>query len=154
MILTDRFNKGFGKVTHTLINDWTWEKIVERISINVNTNTKYLHNFGDGGFTLGGMENDPMIAEVLEFLQPLAPTYHTRAGLYAGIQSNSKTFDLHADPGQHLWIWQILGSTPWQVEDKYFQLEKNDMLYISPGLMHKAIPDMPRASISFSLEKN
>ena len=121
--------------------------------MDLDINPKYLRNFKNGGFTLGGMENDSYIKSVLNFLQPLKPNYFCRASIYAGVKSDSETFNLHVDPGQHLWVWQIIGNTKWQVEDEYIMLNTNDVLYISPGLQHKAIPDSPRASISFSLEE-
>lgn len=153
MISTDLFGNGFGKVSHSLINDWTWEKINKMIKTNTDINPKYLRQFKNNGFTLGGMEHDPYIKSILDFMHPLKPNYYARAGLYAGLKYNSETFDIHSDPGQHLWVWQIIGNTQWQVEDEYLILNTNDVLYISPGLKHKAIPDSPRASISLSLEE-
>lgn len=154
MIDTTSFNVRWGVVDHTLdSNKWTWDKIHSLVEHQTSINNLYYRNFGEGGFTLGGLDQDPYCKDVLDFLQPLLPNYYARAGLYAGTTPTSKTFDLHKDPGQHLWVWQIIGDTLWQVEDSKFVLQENQMLYILPGLLHCAIPDSPRASITFSLEE-
>jgi hypothetical protein len=48
----------------------------------------------------------------------------------------------------------LIGETKWIVEDQEYILKPNEVLYISEGLMHEAIPNSPRASITLSLEKN
>lgn len=154
MINTDSFRKQWGIVEHTLPTDyWTWERINTFTDEQQTINRLYYRYFGNGGFTLGGLESEPFCKTVLAFLHPLAPTYYARAGLYAGTNHNSKTFNLHKDLGQHLWVWQVIGDTPWQVGDHQFVLKKDQVLYVPAGVDHCAIPNAPRASISFSLEE-
>lgn len=151
--LTNFFGKQDGLVSHSLLNDWTWERVQEFQATQFSKNPKYVRDLGNGGFTVGGAESIPSIKKVLEYLQPLCPEYHARAGLYVSLTDNSETFPLHSDPGQHLWVWQVIGSTPWQVGDNYFRLEQGEMFYIRPGVEHRALPDSPRVSISISLEE-
>jgi len=154
VINTDSFGKQWGIVEHTLPADyWTWDRINTFTDVQQTINRLYYRYFGNGGFTVGGLDTEPFCKTVLEFLHPLAPTHYARAGLYAGTKSDSKTFNLHKDPGQHLWVWQVIGDTPWQVGDQQFVLKKDQVLYVPAGMDHCAIPDSPRASISFSLEE-
>ena len=148
------FNKNWGIVSHHLPADyWSWEKISLILEQKITDSPERYTKFSGGGFNVSGLDSDPLCEKILNFLKHLNPQYHTKAELYAGVNDNSKSFDLHVDPGQHLWIWQILGNTPWQVEDSIFILEKNQVLYITPGLKHCALPNSPRASITFSLEE-
>ena len=154
MINTDSFDKQWGIVEHTLPTDsWTWDRVNAFADHQKSVNRLYYRYFGNGGFTIGGLDSEPFCKTVLDFLRPLAPTYYARAGLYAGTKADSKTFNLHKDPGQHLWVWQVIGDTPWQVGDQQFLLKENQVLYIPAGMDHCAIPNAPRASISFSLEE-
>jgi hypothetical protein len=153
VIDVNNFKVGSKKVNHSLINDWTWDKIQDRINKNNEIQPKHYRDLGNGGYTLGGMHHDSYCYDVLMYLKSQKPDYHPRAGLYVSTQNDSKTFSKHSDPGQYLWIWQLIGTTKWIVEDQEFILKPNDVLYISEGLMHEAIPDSPRASITFSLEK-
>lgn len=153
MIDTSNFAKTWGTVKHELENNWTWESVLELVHTQTVSNPDCLRELGDGGFTLGGLAHEADCKRVLEFLQPLEPDYYARAGLYASLTKNSKSFPLHSDPGQHVWIWQILGSTPWHVDGEEFELAQGQLLYITPGTVHGARPNRPRASISFSLEQ-
>lgn len=153
MIELNDFQVGFKKVNHNLTNDWNWEKIKNIVIKNTNIHSAYYRDLGEGGFTLGGLENDDYCKTILSFLHSHKKNYYARAGLYASTKTNSKSFSKHNDVGQYLWIWQIIGNTLWEVEDCQFMLNCNEMLYISPGLYHRAIPDSPRASITFSLEE-
>lgn len=154
MIDVNEFKAGSKKVEHSLVNDWTWEKINAIVDNNTKINSDYYRDLGNGGYTLGGMYIDPYCYKILEYLYSKKPDYYPRAGLYVSTQSNSKTFSKHSDPGQYLWIWQLIGETKWVVEEQEYILRPNDVLYISEGLVHEAIPDSPRASITLSLEKN
>jgi hypothetical protein len=153
MIDLNNFEVGSKKVNHSLINNWTWEKIEQIVSDNTEINPQYYRDLGNGGYTLGAMHRNDYCMKVLEYLHLNKPEYHPRAGLYVSTKSDSKTFSRHSDPGQYLWVWQLIGETKWVVEDKEYILKPNEVLYISEGLMHEAIPDSPRASITFSLEK-
>lgn len=154
MINVDNFNKTWGVVDHRLPTDyWTWDRIDQFKEQQIAVNRLYYRYFGNEGFTVGGLDTEPFCKTVLEFLQPLAPSYYARAGIYAGKRDNSKTFNLHVDQGQHLWVWQVIGNTPWQVGEEEFILEENSVLYVPPGIAHCARPNSPRASISFSLEQ-
>lgn len=154
MIDIASFDKNWSIINHTLdITEWDWSRIDSLVLSQTAINKKYYREFDNGGFTLGGLDNDPFCKIVLSFLHNLQPNFYARAGLYVSTTSNSKTFDLHKDPGQHLWIWQIIGNTPWQVDNSQITLAQNQMLYIPPNVSHCAIPDSPRASITFSLEE-
>jgi len=154
MIDLSNFNKQSGKVSHNLINSWSWDDIANFKENSIRDNVRYYQHLGNGGYTIGGVENSCLtVKEVLEFLHPLLPTFHARAGMYVSENAESKTFPLHNDPGQHLWIWQIMGNTLWQVENHYMNLQEGELLYILPGVYHRAIPNSPRASITFSLEE-
>lgn len=153
MIELNQFKEGFRKVDHSLINTWDWEKISLRVTQNIATEPRYYRDLGNGGFTLGGMDLDPYCKIVLQYLHLNKPGYHPRAGLYVSTKPDSKSFPKHNDPGQYLWIWQILGNTRWIVEGQEMTLRCGEVLYISPGLYHHAIPFEPRASITFSLEQ-
>jgi mannose-6-phosphate isomerase-like protein (cupin superfamily) len=151
MIDTRSFNKDFGKVQHSMLNDWTWNKVATCIGEVVAKTPERYKGLGDGGFACWGFE--PYFTDVLQFLQQLELTYQPRAQVFGSADYNSKSFDLHRDPDQHLWIWQVIGSTPWQVEDQEFVLETNEILYMPPNLLHCARPNSPRVSFTFSLEK-
>ena len=153
MIDTNNFEVGFKKVNHSLLNSWDWSKIKIRMQENFEINPKYYRDLGHGGFTLGGLDKDSYCKEVLNYLNLQKPNYHARAGMYVSTRNDSKSFSKHNDPGQYLWIWQIIGNTKWNVEDEEIILNCNEVLYISPGLYHYAIPDSPRASITLSLEQ-
>jgi hypothetical protein len=154
MLEVNNFSDGFCKVSHTLKNDWNWDKIYSLVDFNYINTPTYYNDLGNGGFTIGGIENfDPLCSDVLKFLKSKKPNYYSRASIYVSTLSNSKSFPLHNDPGQYLWIWQIAGETPWVVDNKNIILKENEMLYISPGLYHMAVPDSPRSSITFSLEE-
>jgi hypothetical protein len=154
MIDVNSFKKNWGIIDHSLdVSSWSWDRISILTKSLKEVNPNFYKEFEDGGFTLGGLYTDAYCKKILDFLQPLCPTYYARASLYAGAQINSKTFPLHIDHGQHLWIWQIIGDTPWQVENSKFILKKNQLLYILPGLKHCANPNLPRASITFSLDE-
>lgn len=153
MIDVNEFRIGSKKVSHSLVNDWTWEKINKTVEEITKIEPKYYRDLGNGGYTLGGVYRDSYCYEILKYLQSKKPEYHPRAGLYVSTQSDSKTFSRHSDPDQYLWIWQLIGETKWIVEDQEFILKPNEVLYISEGLMHEAIPNSPRASITLSLEK-
>ncbi len=93
MINTDSFGKPWGIVEHTLPADyWTWDRINTFTDVQQTINRLYYRYFGNGGFTVGGLDTEPFCKTVLEFLHPLAPTHYARAGLYAGTKSDSKTF--------------------------------------------------------------
>ncbi len=154
MIDINEFRIGSKKVSHSLVNDWTWEKINKTVEEITKIEPKHYRDLGNGGYTLGGIYRDPYCYEILKYLKTKKPEYHPRAGLYVSTQSDSKTFSKHADPGQYLWIWQLIGETKWVVENREFILKPNEVLYISEGLMHEALPDSPRASITLSLEKD
>ncbi len=152
MIGTELFGKGsFGKVSHDLVNDWSWDKLSRAVKEVVDEDMRRYKPLGDGGFACWGMER--FFPEVLAFMQELKPEYQPRAQLFASTRDTSRSFDLHRDPGQYLWIWQVIGSTPWQVEDTELVLHQNEMLYIDNELLHCAKPNSPRASFTFSLEK-
>lgn len=152
MIDLSTFDKGgFGKVDHSLVNNWTWDSLGEMVKQITQNDIRRYSPLGDGGFACWGCE--PWFKEVLDFLQPLKPEYQPRAAAYCSTSDTSKSFDLHRDPEQYIWVWQIIGSTPWQVEDTEFVLETNELLYVSPNMLHCAKPNSPRASITFSLEK-
>ena len=141
----------FGKVSHQLVNDWNWSKLSQCVSEIVQENPRRYKSLGDGGFACWGFER--FFPEVLSFMQGLKPEYQPRAQLFCSTDAASKSFDLHRDPGQYLWIWQVIGNTPWQVEDTQLVLHENEMLYIDNELLHCARPNSPRASFTFSLEK-
>lgn len=153
MIDVNSFKDGSTKVNHSLINNWSWETIKTTVDNACESEPKRYRDLGNGGYTLGGMHCDLYCYNVLQYLQSKKPEYYPRAGLYVSTKSNSKSFNKHSDLGQYLWIWQIIGQTKWCVEDKQYILKPNDVLYISQGLMHEALPDSPRASITFSLEQ-
>jgi hypothetical protein len=141
----------FGKVAHSLVNDWDWDKI-SKCAINIaEEDPRRYKPLGDGGFACWGFER--FFPEVLSYMKELKPDYQPRAQLFCSTTATSKSFDLHSDPGQYLWIWQVIGSTPWQVENEQFVLHENEMLYIDNELLHCAMPNSPRASFTFSLEK-
>jgi len=153
MIDLNNFNVGFKKVEHDLINSWDWFKVKSRVEQNVATDPKYYRDLGNGGFTLGGLHKDLYCKDVLNYLHLNKPEYYPRAGMYVSTRTDSKSFPKHNDPGQYLWIWQIIGDTTWIVEETEIMLKCGEVLYISPGLYHQAIPSEPRASITFSLEE-
>lgn len=140
----------YGKVSHNLDKKWTWDEIKELLHSRTENQ---IRNFDNAGFTMSCFEDHPYCSKVLQYLHPKQPTFFARCGMYVSLLTNSKTFELHQDIGQYLWIWQILGNTPWEVEGERIFLKQNEMLFISPNLYHKAIPDSPRASITFSLEQ-
>lgn len=141
----------FAKIQHSLINDWTWEKLATIVTEVSQKDLRRYSPLGDGGFACWGCE--PYFKEVLDFLQQAKPDYQPRAALYVSTTETSKSFTLHQDPGQYIWVWQVIGKTPWQVEDTEFVLQENEMLYIDNELLHCAKPNSPRASFTFSLEK-
>lgn len=147
------FTKSWGKVSHELINNWTWEEISCLLQTQIIENPKSFKDLGNNGFALYEFDLKKRIKTISNFLRPFKPTLVFRVGLYVGLQPNSKSFPYHRDPGQHVWIWQILGNTIWEVEGQYITLNQNDLLYLSPNTWHRAIPDSPRASISLSLEE-
>ena len=153
MINLSTFNQRNGKVQHSLTNNWTWDKIDQFRMQQISKNPLYYRDLGSGGYTVGGVGDDSYVASILNFLQPLAPTFYARAGIYVSKDATSKSFPLHTDPGQHLWVWQVIGSTPWQVGEEYLTLNENEVLYILPGVPHRTIPNAPRASITLSLEE-
>jgi hypothetical protein len=153
MIDLNQFSPGFKKVNHSLENFWNWDNIRIRIEQNTSESFNYYRDLGNGGFTLGGMEKDSYCKKVLDYLHPYKPKHYPRAGMYVSTRADSKSFPKHNDPGQYLWIWQIIGNTKWIVEESEILLECGEILYISPGLFHQALPDSPRASITFSLEE-
>lgn len=150
MIDLNNFDHGFKKVNHNLNYDWDWNEIK---NIMVSSDEKYYRDLGKGGFTLGGLNTHKYCSNIVNFLQNQKPEYYARAGLYASVGKNSQSFSYHKDDGQYLWIWQIIGDTPWCVDGINFKLNCGEVLYISPGIYHQAIPDSPRASITFSLEQ-
>lgn len=153
MIDLTTFDKGgFGKVNHSLVNNWTWESLGEMVKSIAEKDIRRSMLLGEGGFVCWGCE--PWFKDVLDFLQPLKPEYQPRAGLYASTTDTSKSFEPHRDPEQYIWVWQLIGSTPWQVEGTDLVLETNELLYITPNMLHCAKPNAPRASITFSLEKD
>jgi len=153
MIDLSTFNKQSGKISHNLTNSWSQEIITNLCNQQIAKDIRYYRSFDNGGYTVGGVECHPYILEILNFLQPLKPNFFARAGIYASENDKSKTFPLHTDPGQHIWIWQIIGKTEWQVGNDYVILNNNELLYILPETPHRAIPIGPRVSISLSLEE-
>lgn len=153
MLDLNNFSVGYKKVQHSLENFWNWTEVNRIVQQNISLDPKYYRDLGEGGFTLGGIERVPYCKKVLDFLQSKKPEYYARAGMYVGTKLNSKSFPKHTDPGQYLWIWQIIGETKWLIEDGEILLKCGEVVYISPGLCHQAIPNIPRASITFSLEE-
>lgn len=153
MIDTTGFNITSGLVSHCLVNTWSWELVEHFKVVQIQKNPRYCRDLGNGGYTVGGADSIPTVQAILNFLQPLRPDFYARAGIYVSTQSNSVSFPLHVDPGQHVWIWQVIGSTPWQVGQQYLTLQQDQLLYIQPGVPHKAIPNAPRVSVSLSLEE-
>lgn len=151
MIDVSSFAHKWGLVDHSLKSTWTWESILALI--NDEQNRGSIRYLGAGGFTLGGLEKEVYCKSVLDYLQPLAPNHYVRASVYASLTAQSKSFPLHSDPGQHVWIWQLLGETPWRVDNSELTLMPGQLLYITPSTPHCALPNQPRASISFSLEQ-
>jgi hypothetical protein len=152
MIDLTTFDKGgFGKVNHSLVNNWTWQSLEEMVKSIAEKDIRRSMLLEGGGFVCWGCE--PWFKDVLDFLQPLKPEYQPRAGLYCSTTDTSKSFEPHRDPEQYIWVWQLIGSTPWQVEGTDLVLETNELLYITPNMLHCAKPNSPRASITFSLEK-
>jgi len=153
MIDIKQFGHHWGKVQHQLDRVWTWDEVLLLMQTQTASNPQYLRDLGNSGFTVGGLASNDYCKAVLDYVHPLAPDYYARAGLYVSLDSNSNSFPPHSDQGQHVWIWQILGNTPWFVAGSEFVLEQGELLYITPGTEHAARPNQPRASISFSLEK-
>lgn len=153
MIDVSGFDVASGLVDHCLINDWSWDQVEQFKNTQIQKNLRYYRDLGNGGYTVGGADSIPAVRSILDFLQPLRPEFHARAGLYVSTQSNSASFPLHVDPGQHVWIWQVIGSTPWQVGNQCLTLKQDQLLYIQPGVPHCARPDSPRVSVSLSLEE-
>jgi len=149
-----RLDQPEGLVEHSLVNDWNWLRVMRFTEQITNINKTHFRDLGNGGYTLGGLHQLIDYKSFLDELQLLLPEYYPRAGMYVSSRADSKTFPLHTDPGQYLWVWQIIGETPWEVGNQSFILKENDMLFINPGTPHRAIPNSPRASITFSLEKN
>ena len=150
MIDLNNFDIGFKKVSHNLNYNWDWMILKNLLA---SSEEKYYRDLGNGGFTLGNLQTHEYCSTVVSFLQKQKSDYYARAGLYVSTKENSITFPYHKDDGQYLWIWQIIGDTVWQVDGFSFTLYQNEVLYISPGLYHQAIPNKPRASITFSLEQ-
>jgi len=140
----------YGKVLHNLDKKWTWDEVKDLLH---SRNSNQIRNFKNAGFTISGLETHLYCSRVLRYLHPLHPTFFARCGMYVSLLHNSETFGLHQDIGQYLWIWQILGNTLWEVEGESIYLKQNEILFISPDLYHRALPDSPRASITFSLEQ-
>ena len=153
MIDTACFAKHWKLVDHSLVNTWTWEHVLFIMQQQFLENPQQVRDLGNDGFTIGGLDRDAGCKTVLDYLQPLAVDHHARASLYVGLNNHSRSFPPHNDPGQHVWIWQILGNTPWLVAGNNFVLHQGEMFYITPGTEHAAQPTEPRASISFSLEQ-
>lgn len=143
----------FKKVEHDLELCYSWDDINSLLQKHARLFPRTVRSLGNGGFTVGQVKDLPLVETIVKNIQKIIPTYYARCGLYVSLKDDSMSFDTHIDEGQHLWVWQLLGTTPWQVDYIDIVMQPNDMLYIAPGVPHKAVPNSPRASITFSLEK-
>lgn len=142
----------FCKIQHSLVPVISWDDINQLLARRSFNAPSTVRIFDNGGFTISQVQNDLGVGSVVDALQKLQPTYYARCGLYVSLQPNSSTFPAHIDEGQHLWVWQVIGATPWVIDGTEVLLNTNDVVYIAPSVTHKACPNSPRASITFSLE--
>lgn len=68
--------------------------------------------------------------------------------IYASRDKGESSFQLHKDKASNV-IVQCEGACRWTVDDKTYELEQGDILYIPIGVKHHCLPLSKRLSLSF-----
>lgn len=129
----------------------SWSDVFEAMDDGWNNDEdrKHMIHRGIGFFVI---HNGRRLKQLKPMLEDLACRH---AHIYVNLVANDRDFGRHAD-GMDVWVWQCIGVSHWFVEergendvDKYI-LEPGDMIYVPRGIPHIAIPQTPRASVTFS----
>ena len=93
------------------------------------------------------------IADIIHSKRRLSEKDKVNCHIYSNMSSSQKTVDMHNDVDD-VYIWQVKGSTMWTVEGHFEDLilDYNQMIYIPAGVNHKPTVNMPRISVSFSIQ--
>lgn len=137
-----------------------WNDVVKGID-------KSLQRMGDEGFRMiseGGrvpsfaihdascINQVNLVRHFIEKQRRIPDGFQLNCHLYASMSYESDVFGFHTDVDD-VYIWQVRGTTNWQVEDALEDctLLPNQMIYIPQGYKHRPILKGPRISVSFSV---
>lgn len=76
-------------------------------------------------------------------------TYGGISTLYVNFSTNLNNIPQHFDPHDNFY-WQCIGSTTWHCEDKTYEVNPGDLVYIPSKTYHGVDFSMPRAAVGFS----
>jgi hypothetical protein len=121
--------------------------------------TKYdsgMHILDNFGMIIHNVEQHPKIGAMLEQFSKLDPDYASDARWFISMVSTSECFPKHQDY-YDVWYWQAIGEIDWKIWDNdkeyNYRLKPNDLVYIPHGMWHQTFSCIPRAGISFGINK-
>lgn len=139
--------------------DWkllTWDDVIYGIDQAVLHDTG-MHIMNNFGMIIHNAERDHTIQSMLENFSELDPDYDSDARWFISMTSRSETFEKHQDT-YDVWYWQTIGNISWKIWDDgvehSYTLEPNDLLFIPQKMWHQTSSIMPRAGISFGVNKS
>jgi hypothetical protein len=98
----------------------------------------------------------PVVAEIQKLIHEkrrLTDKDRVNCHIFYTMSPTQFTIGEHSDI-HDVYIWQVKGRTRWWVDGMHeeFQLGLNQMIYIPANTLHKPTVDIPRISVSFSIE--
>jgi len=133
----------------------SWEDVIFCIdkAVNYDSGMHILDNFG---MIIHNVEQYPTIGTMLSEFSKLDPQYAADARWFISMASSSGCFPKHQDY-YDVWYWQTIGEIDWivwddDIEYKY-TLKPNDLIFIPRDMWHQTTSRMPRAGISFGINK-
>jgi ribosomal protein L16 Arg81 hydroxylase len=116
-----------------------------------------MHILDNFGMIIHNVEQHPKIGAMLEQFSKLDPEYASDARWFISMVSTSACFPKHQDY-YDVWYWQVVGEIDWKIwdntEEYHYKLKSNDLIFIPKGMWHQTFSCMPRAGISFGINKN
>lgn len=139
--------------------DWkllNWDSVIYGID-QATIHDTGLHIMDNFGMIIHNAERDHVIEQMLVNFSDLDPEFDSDARWFISMSSKSGTFEKHQDT-YDVWYWQTIGNINWKVwdddEEYSYTLEPNDLLFIPEKMVHQTSSIMPRAGISFGVNKS
>jgi hypothetical protein len=139
--------------------DWklfTWEDVIHGIDQST-CHDSGMHILNNFGMIIHNAERDHRIEEMLNNFSELDLDYDTDARWFISMTSISECFSKHNDYYE-VWYWQVIGEINWSIWDRgiehKYTLKPNDLVYVPKDMYHQTSSIMPRAGISFGINKN
>lgn len=135
---------------------FNWSDVIYGIDQGTTHDTG-MHILDNFGMIIHNCERDHKIDAMLQVFSEVEPNYDADARWFISMTSKSECFPKHNDYYE-VWYWQVIGEINWSIWDhdvEYkYTLKPNDLVYVPKDMYHQTSSIMPRAGISFGINKN